>query len=657
MSLEIKTFSNADLSQGWRPGNNAGGQSLFKALGHPQTARRAQNLMEVLAQSGKIAIYDPTGMINNFHAYYDVSQLDLCGYFVQRVEDLGTEFMGFSAQPLTELPQSEADKVFVLQFDAARTLLPLAPIFDALDWLSLDEVRIDDALLSNPRDYLDPLNFATNFALFRDLDGDNDINAADRLHTRVATANYWGFHGAENPALWLCLIDQNGDILAEWENPLPPANAPIILDSAEIRTRFDLPAFSGSLYIHAVRIKGHDVVKYAMDIYGENGAALSCNHDANAWPADYYAGMPAPDKDEKLTLFVQNSHPMEIPANAITFGRMGFDEAVSYPQAIAPFATAEIDVGALLPEAVFPAQIEITAGRYFVRPRYEVRRGNQMRRIAHANVERTDLKPDPQIKQLSHTMGKGYIMPLPVLPIEAFDTIMLPTPMARDEASMPIKAALIDANGTTLSEKFLGNIERHHHMALDVQDWIAEEKLNLSEGHGHVEFLYDFREGGEANGWLHALARIEQKSSGHRAETIFGAHIFNTPIIYKDEPQSYINRPPGLTTRLFLRIGHHLGLETMCKLIYPASLPWHPTSDSLVQLMDENGEQVAEAKLEIACGGSAFFLLSDLFSAQELEKTGAQGYVLIRDTSCRLFGFHGLQQGDKSFCLDHMFGF
>ncbi len=101
--------------------------------------------MEVLAQSGKIAIYDPTGMINNFHAYYDVSQLDLCGYFVQRVEDLGTEFMGLSAQPLTELPQSGADKVFVLQFDAARSLLPLAPIFDALDWLSLDEVRIDDA--------------------------------------------------------------------------------------------------------------------------------------------------------------------------------------------------------------------------------------------------------------------------------------------------------------------------------------------------------------------------------------------------------------------------------------------------------------------------------------------------------------------------------
>ena len=36
---------------------------------------------------------------------------------------------------------------------------------------------------------------------------------------------------------------------------------------------------------------------------------------------------------------------------------------------------------------------------------------------------------------------------------------------------------------------------------------------------------------------------------------------------------------------------------------------------------------------------------------------GGTGYVIIRDTTCRLFGFHGLVNGDKSFCLDHMFGF
>lgn len=654
MSLEIKTFSNADLSQGWRPGNNAGGQSLFKALGHPQTARRAQAMMDTLAQSGRIAVYDPTGMINNFHAYYDLTQIDMAGYYVQRVEDLGTEFMGYGARPLTELSESGADKVLVLLFDAERILAPLSPVFDTLDWISLDEVRIDDSLLSNPRDYLDPLNFATNFALFRDK---ASSNGEDGLHTRVATANYWGFHGATDPALWLCLIAEDGTILAEWEESLPGPNAPVVLDSRDVRSSQNLDDFSGSLYIHAVRIKGHDVVKYALDIFGEDGAALSCNHDANAWPADYYAGMPAPDADETLYLFVQNSHPMEIPANVIGFGRVGHEERVNYDKPIAPFATAAIDVGALLPDTDFPDQIEITAGRYFVRPRYEVRRGNRHRRIAHANVERTDLKPDPNLPELGKTMGKGYIMPLPVLPTDRFETIMLPTPMARDEESLPVKAVLVDGDGTQRGEKFLGNIARSHHIALDIQEWMQEQNLELSAGHGHVEFLYDFREGGDGNGWLHALARIEQKSSGHRAETIFGAHIFNTPIIYKDEPQSYINRPPGLTTRLFLRIGHHIGLETMCKLIYPASLPWHDKSSTVIQLIGESGQTVAERNIEIACGGSTFFLLSEMYSTAELEKTGASGYVLIRDTSCRLFGFHGLLQSDKSFCLDHMFGF
>ena len=38
MTLQIETFKNADLSHGWRPGNNAGGATLFKALRHPLTA-------------------------------------------------------------------------------------------------------------------------------------------------------------------------------------------------------------------------------------------------------------------------------------------------------------------------------------------------------------------------------------------------------------------------------------------------------------------------------------------------------------------------------------------------------------------------------------------------------------------------------------------
>ena len=45
---------------------------------------------------------------------------------------------------------------------------------------------------------------------------------------------------------------------------------------------------------------------------------------------------------------------------------------------------------------------------------------------------------------------------------------------------------------------------------------------------GHAELVYDFRDGGEADGWLHALFRYEDRQSGHVAESSFGAHIFNT---------------------------------------------------------------------------------------------------------------------------------
>jgi hypothetical protein len=31
--------------------------------------------------------------------------------------------------------------------------------------------------------------------------------------------------------------------------------------------------------------------------------------------------------------------------------------------------------------------------------------------------------------------------------------------------------------------------------------------------------------------------------------------------------------------------------------------------------------------------------------------------VIVRDATCRLFGYHGLMDGAGGFSLDHMFGF
>ena len=246
-------------------------------------------------------------------------------------------------------------------------------------------------------------------------------------------------------------------------------------------------------------------------------------------------------------------------------------------------------------------------------------------------------------------------MPLPVLPRSEFKSVMLPTPMAREQHELPIRAELIDAGGKTVATNFFGRIPRRQSVEVDIEKWIAEKSLSLPSGYGHVEFLYDFRDGGEGDGWLHALGRFEQKASGHRAETIFGAHIYNVPVIYKDEPQSYTNKPPGLTTRLFLRLGGD-GLETICHLVYPASKPWHAQSDTKLILHDAKGAPITEKSIAIPCGGSRFWRLSEMFNADERKKMNGIGYVVVHDLTCRLFGFHGLV-GKNSFCLDHMFGF
>ena len=46
-----------------------------------------------------------------------------------------------------------------------------------------------------------------------------------------------------------------------------------------------------------------------------------------------------------------------------------------------------------------------------------------------------------------------------------------------------------------------------------------------------------------------------------------------------------------------------------------------------------------------------------MFDAQDIAAAGDGGYILIRDTTCRLFGYHGLIRDGVSFSLDHMFGF
>jgi hypothetical protein len=476
------------------------------------------------------------------------------------------------------------------------------------------------------------------------------LRDADGLSTRLVSANYWSGYGGGAIRLWLRLFDAAGTALATWEQEVPEGPCGFSIDSRDLRQRFNLPPFAGQLFVHAIGAAGHDVVKYALDTYANDasspwGASLSCTHDANAWPSDRYAGLPAPRQDEDVILWLQNSHATPIPAGAISLDRMGAERPVALAREVGPFATVAVNMAEMLPRLRWPAQIELRAGRHVVRPRYEVIRGGRVR-IAHVNVERGDLTPDPGIARLPRELGRGYLLPFPVLPRERFRSIVQPTPMALSQATLPVRLDVFDQAGHRVAERFLGCLPRDHAIAVEVDEVPA----------GHAELVYDFAAGGEADGWLHALFRYEDRQSGHAAESSFGAHIFNTVMTYRDEPQSYSGPPPGLSTRLFLKLGD-ARRRSFAVLIYPASAAWHARSDTMLLLHDQAGQVIAEQRIAIACSGSATVWPHEVFGEAALRRAGQHGYVLVRDTTCRLFGYHGLMDDAGGFSLDHMFGF
>jgi len=635
MKLNIETFSNLK-----------GGNSFYKAVTHPFAARAVPRLLARIG-ARKLALYDPLGLVDGFAEFYDLRELRLLGTYVQDVAAIGKPVLGRAAAPVTELGESGAEVVLVAAFEAERLVTYIRHLLPkGAEVLSLDALRLPDELLTDRRSYLAPLNFATNFVFFRD---------DDRHHTRLVTANYWSGYGAKAVHLWLMLFDTDGNALAEWREPVAAELGAIVLDSREIRARFDLPAFTGQLFVHAVGAAGHDVVKYALDTFGEAGddASLSCTHDANSWPADLYAGLPAPRVDEHVRLWVQNSHPCPIPPGSVGLNIMGDPEIRYWDQPIAPFASTALDVSALLPDARWPQQIEVQAGKHMVRPRYEVMRAGQTR-IAHVNVERTDLTPDARIGELGNLIGKGFLLPAPVLPRDAWRSLALPTPMATSQGELPVSAILYDGGGRETARHRFGRLQRNESVALDVDEWLNGHALG--SGYGHMELVYDFADGGVADGWLHGLFRYEHRASGHAAETSFGAHVFNTVLTYKGEPQSYAGRPPGLSTRLFLRLGE-TPYDTLCHLIYPASTPWHGLSETDLILHDGGGREIARERVRIACSGSLYWRYHETFSAATRARAGERAYIVIRDTTCRLFGYHGLIGRDGAFSLDHMFGF
>jgi len=228
MALRIQTFDNI-----------RGGNTLYKALTHPSAARPGRALVKTLMRGAPVAVYDPNGAADAFDEIFSLDGVEIAGTYVQQVARIGDTVLGRTTKPVTELASSCARSVFVAAFDAERMIAHLQPYLpDGVRALSLDTLRIPAERLTNRRAYLDPLNFATNFAFFRD---------ADELHTRLVTANYWSGYGADIVSCWMTLFAGDGEILAEWCESCGPAGSMMVLDSREIRNRFSLTEFCGQL--------------------------------------------------------------------------------------------------------------------------------------------------------------------------------------------------------------------------------------------------------------------------------------------------------------------------------------------------------------------------------------------------------------------------
>ena len=625
--------------------NQTGRNIFYRAAIHPMTAPLTEKLIKRVAEARSVAVYDPSGYFVDLAAMNDLSRWQIEGVYVQRMEQVGETRCGHKTRPVLALPDSNAELLFVADFDAERSLVQLGPCRSAAKRTeSLDSLKLGPEWLTLPDRYLDPQNFVSDFLFFRDSGG---------LHTVVSTTNYWHGHGAGETRLWCRLFDGGGSAIATWEDRLPRDTGTITFDSREVRSRFRLGDFTGSLFVHVIGTARHDTLKYAVDLFDDSGRIATATHDSNPWPADFYAGLPAPRRGEKVSLWIQNCYAAPIPAAAVGFRVMGGDSFAPLHEEIPPYATKAADIGALLPDVAWPAQIEVRADKYFCRPRYEIEYGEGLSSFAHANVERADLKPAADLPDVTRALGKGFILPAPILPREEWSTVLLPTPMATLQERLALTLRAYDSDGGLLTETPLGNRRRGEQVAIAIDEILAN--VAPASGYGHLELGYDFSEGAEGDGWLHALFRYARRDSGRMAETSFGSHLFNVAATWRNEPNSYLGPPPGLSTRLYLRLVDRPG-RVMCHLIYPTSGRWRPLSETDLILHSARGEELVRRRIEIRCSGSALLDMNEIFTASERGRA-IGGYVIVRDKSCRLFGYHLFMAEAGGFALDHMFGF
>jgi hypothetical protein len=151
MALVIDTFTPLRPGSPVRPGGNAGGMSLFKALGHPLAAPLAKALVQRLAGLGPVAVVDAHGQAVPFAALYPLDGVALSALYVQQSDEIGHSRLGLAARPITDLRADRPATVLVASFDAARMIAAVRVLVGPEPLiLSFDDLRLPADMLANP---------------------------------------------------------------------------------------------------------------------------------------------------------------------------------------------------------------------------------------------------------------------------------------------------------------------------------------------------------------------------------------------------------------------------------------------------------------------------------------------------------------------------
>ena len=290
--------------------------------------RRIARLYARLAGAGPVALFDPEDVAGALAVMHpDLPPLE--GLYVQDVQAIGRVRAG-SCRAAADRPAavdcarpcwSRRSTPSASSTASATSCPPAAEI------VTLDDARIPEAMLTNPRRYLDRLNFATNYAFFRE--------AARPVHPPRHRELLGRATARAQVRLWLRLFDAAGAVLAEWERGRP-ARPRRHRDrqrrgARALRACRSSPAsFSSTRSAPPATTSSNTRSTPTARATTRRSPARTTRTPGRrtAMPAS-----PPRTPGERVVLWVQNSHAVPIPPGGLALDRMGAEQPVALDRA------------------------------------------------------------------------------------------------------------------------------------------------------------------------------------------------------------------------------------------------------------------------------------------------------------------------------------